>query len=75
MIEVETSLFNSFGIGVRDALAARPDVTLKVKFLSEGYRGQLLKVTIPTGIDRYALWDEKGWLGLCRAGSTLGYDK
>ncbi len=75
VIEVETSLFNSFGIGVRDALAARPDVTLKVKFLSEGYRGQLLKVTIPTGRDRYALWDEKGWLGLCRAGSTLGYDK
>jgi len=75
VIEVETSLFNSFGIGVRDALAARPDVTLKVRFLSEGYRGQLLKVTIPTGIDRYALWDEKGWLGLCRAGSTLGYDK
>ncbi len=75
VIEVETSLFNSFGIGVRDALAARPDVTLKVKFLSEGYRGQLLKVTIPTGINRYALWDEKGWLGLCRAGSTLGYDK
>ena len=75
VIEVETSLFNSFGIGVRDALAARPDVTLKVRFLSEGYRGQLLKVTIPTGIDRYALWDENGWLGLCRAGSTLGYDK
>jgi len=75
VIEVETSLFNSFGIGVRNALAARPDVTLKVRFLSEGYRGQLLKVTIPTGIDRYALWDEKGWLGLCRAGSTLGYDK
>ena len=75
VIEVETSRFNSFGIGVRDALAARPDVTLKVKFLSEGYRGQLLKVTIPTGIDRYALWDENGWLGLCRAGSTLGYDK
>ncbi len=75
VIEVETSLFNSFGIGVRDALAARPDVTLKVRFLSEGYRGQLLKVTIPTGIDRYALWDENGWHGLCRAGSTLGYDK
>ncbi len=75
VIEVETRLFNSFGIGVRDALVSRPDVTLKVSFLSEGYRGQLLKVTIPTGIDRYALWDEKGWLGLCRAGSTLGYDK
>ena len=75
VIEVETRLFNSFGIGVRDALIARPDVTLKVSFLSEGYKGQLLKVTIPAGIDRKALFDEKGWLGLCRAGSTLGYDK
>ncbi len=75
VIEVETRLFNSFGIGVRDALAERPDVTLKVTFLSEGYKGQLLKVTIPAGIDRKALFDEKGWLGLCRAGSTLGYDK
>ena len=74
VVEVETRLFNSFGIGVRDALAERPDVTLKVTFLSEGYKGQLLKVTIPAGIDRKALFDEKGWLGLCRAGSTLGYD-
>ncbi len=75
VIEVETSLFNSFGVGVRDALTARTDVTLKVSFLEGGYKGQRLKVTIPTGIDRYALWDENGWLGLCRAGSTLGYDK
>ena len=74
VIEVETSLFNSFGIGVRDALAARPDVTLKVSFLSEGYKGERLKVTIPAGTDVKTLWDDKGWLGLCRAGSTLGYD-
>ena len=74
VVTVETRLFNSFGIGVRDALAARPDVTLKVSFLSEGYKGQLLKVTIPAGKESISLWDEKGWLGLCRAGSTLGYD-
>ena len=75
VVEVETRLFNSFGIGVRDALIARPDVTLKVSFLSEGYKGQLLKVTIPTGIDRKALFEESGWLGLCWYGSTHGYDQ
>ena len=75
VVNIETKLFNSFGIGVRDALAARPDVTLKVSFLSEGYKGERLKVTIPAGTDVKTLWDDKGWLGLCRAGSTLGYDK
>jgi hypothetical protein len=75
VIEVETRLFNSFGIGVRDALVSRPDVTLKVSFLSEGYKGQLLKVTIPAGIDRKALFEESGWLGLCWYGSTHGYDQ
>ena len=75
VIEVETSLFNSFGIGVRDALAARPDVTLKVSFLEGGYRGQRLKLTIPAGKDRDKHWDENGWLGLCRAGTIFGYDQ
>ncbi len=74
VVNIETKLFNSFGIGVRDALAAKPDVTLKVSFLSEGYKGERLKVTIPAGTDVKKLWDDKGWLGLCRAGSTLGYD-
>ncbi len=75
VIEVETSLFNSFGIGVRDALAARPDVTLKVSFLEGGFRGQRLKLTIPAGKDRDKHWDENGWLGLCRAGTIFGYDQ
>ncbi len=75
VVEVETSLFNSFGIGVRDALAARPDVTLKVSFLEGGYRGQRLKLTIPAGKDRDKHWDENGWLGLCRAGTIFGYDQ
>ncbi len=75
VIEVETSLFNSFGIGVRDALAARPDVTLKVSFLEGGYRGQRLKLTIPAGKDRDKHWDQNGWLGLCRAGTIFGYDQ
>ncbi len=75
IVTIETRIWNSLSKNVRDALVERPDVTLKISFLSEGYKGIPLKVTIPTGIDRYALWDEKGWLGLCRAGSTLGYDK
>ena len=75
VVEIDTRLFNSFGIGVRDALIARPDVTLKVSFLSVGYKGQLLKVTIPAGIDRKALFEENGWLGLCWYGSTHGYDQ
>ncbi len=75
IVTIETRIWNSLSKDVRDALVERPDVTLKISFLSEGYKGIPLKVTIPTGIDRYALWDENGWLGLCRAGSTLGYDK
>ncbi len=75
IVTIETRIWNSLSKNVRDALVERPDVTLKISFLSEGYKGIPLKVTIPTGIDRYALWDEKGWLGLCRAGSTLGYDQ
>jgi hypothetical protein len=75
VIEVETSLFNSFGVGVRDALTAREDVTLKVSFLEGGYKGQRLKVTIPAGADRSKHWDKNGWLGLLRAGTIFGYDQ
>ncbi len=75
VIEVETSLFNSFGVGVRDALATREDVTLKVSFLEGGYKGQRLKVTIPAGADRSKHWDKNGWLGLLRAGTIFGYDQ
>ena len=75
IVTIETRIWNSLSKDVRDALVERPDVTLKISFLSEGHKGIPLKVTIPTGIDRYALWDENGWLGLCRAGSTLGYDQ
>jgi len=75
VVTIDMKTWNSLGKAVRDALVARPDVTLKLSFRSEGYKGQRLKVTIPTGIDRYVLWDENGWLGLCRLGSTLGYDQ
>ncbi len=75
VVTAETRIWNSLSKNVRDALVERSDVTLKISFLSEGYKGIPLTVTIPAGIDRSTLWDENGWLGLCRAGSTLGYDK
>lgn len=75
VVTIDMKTWNSLGKAVRDVLVARPDVTLKLSFRSEGYKGQRLKVTIPTGIDRSKLWDENGWLGLCRLGSTLGYDQ
>ncbi len=75
VVTIDMKTWNSLGKAVRDALVARPDVTLKLSFRSEGYKGQQLKVTIPTGIDRSKFWDENGWLGLCRLGSTLGYDQ
>ena len=73
-VKIETTHWNSLGRSIRDALAARPDVTLCISFLSEGYRGIPLKVTLPAGTDIVGLFDENGYLGLCRAGSTLGYD-
>ncbi len=51
----------------------RPDVTIKASFLSKGHTGIPLKVTIPAG--RVDLFDSNGYLGLCRAGTELGYDQ
>ena len=73
-VKIETTHWNTLGRSIRDALADRPDVTLKISFLSEGHRGIPLKVTLPAGMDITAMFDENGYLGLCRAGSTLGYD-
>lgn len=74
-VNIETSSWNSFGLGMRDALTARPDVTLKVSFLSGGYKGKRLKLTIPAGYDIDSLYDKNGFCGLCHAGTILGYDQ
>ncbi len=74
-VNIETSSWNSFGSGIRDALTARPDVTLKVSFLSGGYKGKRLKLTIPAGYDIASLYDKNGFCGLCHAGTILGYDQ
>lgn len=71
-VYVETTHWNSFGRGVKAAMTKRPDVTIKASFLSKGHTGLPLKVTIPAG--RVDLFDSNGYLGLCRAGTELGYD-
>ncbi len=71
-VYIECMPWNSFGHAVRDAIAKRLDVTVKASFLSDGYKGTPLKVTIPAG--RVDLFDSNGYLGLCRAGLELGYD-
>ena len=74
-VNIETATWNSFGRGVRDALKERPDVTLKISFLSEGHKGVPLNLTIPAGTDIDSLYDDNGYMGLCRVGTTLGYDQ
>ena len=72
-VYIDCKPWNSFGWAIRDAMKKRPDVTIKASFLSEGYKGTPLKVTIP--VARTDLFDNNGYLGLCRAGTALGYDQ
>ncbi len=72
-VYIDCKPWNSFGWAIRDAMKKRPDVTIKASFLSEGHKGTPLKVTIPAA--RTDLFDNNGYLGLCRAGTALGYDQ
>ncbi|MCR5503480.1 MAG: hypothetical protein K6F53_10780 [Lachnospiraceae bacterium] len=72
-VSVETAHWNTFGRSVRDSMIKRPDVTIRASFLSQGHKGIPLMVTIPAG--RSDLFDSNGYLGLCRAGMELGFDK
>ncbi|MCR4989598.1 MAG: hypothetical protein K6A38_01870 [Lachnospiraceae bacterium] len=47
-----------------DELAARPDVTLNLKFREKGYKGgEVRTVTIPAGYDVASLKDANGYAG------------
>ncbi len=74
-VKIETTHWNTLGRSIRDALVSRPDVTVSISFLSEGHKGIPLKVTLPAGADITGMFDENGYLGLCRAGTALGYDQ
>ena len=75
VVEIDARPWNTLGGLEREALKARPDVTLKVSFLSEGHKGIPLKVTIPADSNIDSLYDSNGFMGLCRVGSTIGYDQ
>ncbi|MBO4900695.1 MAG: hypothetical protein J5509_10450 [Lachnospiraceae bacterium] len=62
-VEISTARWISFHKSVFDALAARPDVTLKINFLSDGYKGDPMSVTIPAGSDVSSLPDANGYAG------------
>ena len=55
-----------------DALRERPDVTLKVNYLSDGYKGDPMTFTIPAGTDTGALPDENGYAGFKFLGGIFG---
>ena len=57
---------------VMDALAARPDVTLTVDFLSEGFKGTPMTVTIPAGYDDTSLLDANGYAGFLYLSGIFG---
>ena len=71
-VVVDTNKWISFHHMIIDILAERPDVTLKINFLSEGHKGTPLTVTIPAGADYKSLVDKNGFTGFLFMGSKYG---
>ncbi|MBR4528752.1 MAG: hypothetical protein IKO80_00590 [Lachnospiraceae bacterium] len=71
-VQVSTDRWSSFNKVVRDALQARPDVTLELTYLDGAYKGNQMKVVIPAGTDVSKLFDENGYAGFTFLGKTLG---
>ncbi|SCX89685.1 hypothetical protein SAMN02910292_00405 [Lachnospiraceae bacterium XBB2008] len=71
-VEISTTRWISFHRMVMDALRERPDVTLKVNYLSDGYKGDPMTFTIPAGTDTGALPDENGYAGFKFLGGIFG---
>ena len=68
-VDIETGLWLSFDSSVLDAIAARPDVAVKITFR---YKGEWYTVTIPAGSDISALKNEEGYAGFLYLGSVFG---
>ena len=71
-VQISTNKWNAFSYVVRDALQARPDVTLELTYLDGAYKGNQMKVVIPAGTDVSKLFDENGYAGFTFLGKTLG---
>ncbi|MCR5177442.1 MAG: InlB B-repeat-containing protein [Lachnospiraceae bacterium] len=71
-VELSTTRFLSINKFVTEALTGRKDVTLKIRFLDGGYRGNAMYLTIPAGTDLAAKADEHGYCGFLYLGSIFG---
>ena len=71
-VKIETSRWISFHKMVMEALAERPDVTLRISFLDEEYKGNRVTVTIPAGTDTLSLVDENGFVGFLYLAGKFG---
>ena len=63
------SQFNSFTAPVRDAWAARPDVTVAVRFVNQG---QTLNMIVPAGTNANALFNADGFCGFMYLAGLYG---
>lgn len=71
-VVVDTDKWISFHHMIIDTLAERPDVTLKINFLSEGHKGIPYTVTIPAHADYVSLVDKNGFTGFLFLGQKYG---
>lgn len=72
IVNVKTSHFISFNKQVMQALAERQDVSVKVSFLDQEYKGNRVSFTIPAGQDTMALVDKNGYAGFLYLGGIYG---
>jgi hypothetical protein len=63
VIKIQTARWISFHEMVMKELAGRPDVTVEVQYLDEGYKGKECSFTIPKGTDAMKLIDKNGYAG------------
>ncbi len=71
-VVVNTDKWISFHRMIIDTLATRPDLTLKINFLTEGYKGDKATVTIPPRADYASLIDKNGFTGFMFLTSKYG---
>ncbi len=71
-VTIETNKWISCHKMVMEALKERPDVTLEISFLNEGYKGNRCTVVIPKGTDTMSLVDKNGFTGFLYLGDKFG---
>ena len=62
-VEITTNKWLCFNKAVCEAYALRPDVTLKINYREEGYKGTKLTTVVPAGTDLRNYLNEEGYVG------------